>query len=62
MGCCNSNGNFRSNCCPQSHAFTENLCGNLLGPLTGATIWSVVGIESITTLEGLFPFSTLLKV
>lgn len=45
MGCCSSNQNGSSACCPAPQIFTENLCGNLLGPLSAAPIWSVVGLS-----------------
>lgn len=43
MGCSSSNQNG-GNCCPGPQVFTENLCGNLLGPIT-ATVWSTVGVS-----------------
>src|SRR6476620_11139984 len=44
MSCSSSNQNG-GNCCPAPQVFTENLCGNLLGPLTAAVVWSVVGVS-----------------
>jgi len=41
---CNSSNQNGGNCCPSPQVFTENLCGNLLGPLTATAVWSVVGI------------------
>ncbi|SDN53375.1 S-Ena type endospore appendage [Bacillus sp. OK048] len=43
MSCSSSNQNG-GNCCPAPQVFTENLCGNLLGPLSAA-VWSTVGVS-----------------
>ena len=59
MSCSSSNQNG-GNCCPSPQVFTENLCGNLLGPLS-AMQYGVL-LDLVTMFKERLRFLTLLKV